>query len=310
MPTRRFTFREEIRRAAGLERPEVLCIRGRLQPDLHFVPIRCYSTTFVRRWPEATKATLKLLNATGEVVNTGPVSLVLPPDHEDSVPYEKATGYVALRNGADSVRLTVDGAVAWQREVLGAATLKIRLGRVTRTGKVAVAVRHSKAHDGAHLGVVLQWGKRKFRTVGVFEPSDRLELDLSEFPGSARSTLAIHYSNGMRSASAETASFALAPLAPEISIEDPALGARRSPFAPLDLMASVVDHQSNKVIEDNIEWLIDGEVVAHGRVLTVEVRYNPPDERKAVADACRISIARPGRNAPAPGCEWDDHDLG
>lgn len=314
MATTRLTIGDDVARV-GLHRPEILCVRGRLQPDLRFIPTRPYSTTWVRRWPDPDGIhELQLLGGDGEVLSIGNLSARVPVDHEGAPPYLKVTGYVALRDGARHVRLLARGVEAWRAEVPPPAELSVKLGRVTKAGKVTLGIECSRGGAGAHVGVVLAWGPRRFRTVGIFKPSSSLTLDLASFPGGRRCQLVVHYSNGLRSASARTKRFALAERPPEVAIVRPAHGSKLSPHAPLDLEASVNDPQTGPVPDDAVRWFVDGEEAGRGRVVTIaplspgrhEICARYPKGKRSAEDVAGVSVSRPKRGGPVPGYRWQD----
>jgi len=298
-------------------RPEVLCIRGRLQPDLNFVPVRCFSTWYVRHWPDPHETTeLQLLDGQGDMVAIGQVTVADPVHHEGKPSWKRIHGYVTLRDGATVVRLMVRGIEAWRADIPEAASVKVDLGRVTNAGRATVKVEHSRPGPGAFVAVVLKWGDRRFRTVGFYDPARSLTLNLSSLPGGRRCRLVVHYCNGLRSAGDQTKLFALNSVPAEVHVIEPEPGALRSPFAPVDLRASVVDPQRGPVPDDDVEWLLDGKVVATGRIVTLDplevgthqvtVRYGSGEV--AAEAGCSITIPRPRKDDPVPGCQWDDHD--
>lgn len=240
---------------------EYLCIRGWHGRDRRFHPLRSYSTTTVRRWPQGTDGyTVEILDAEGAVL------LREPADAEARWPCEpggdvtwKVVGYIALVDRAARVRLVGPEDVLYDVEIPEAPTIRLSwtARKVQRGDTISLTPTLSRpATDAAWLDLVLQWGERRYRTLGFYTPDTPIELNTRELPGGERCRLVLGYSNGVRSVSTATRWFELEPLPTKLTIDQPAASDVMRPWQPIELRGRIHDPQQPRQDDDALTWQV------------------------------------------------------
>lgn len=253
---------------------EVLLIRGSLDRAGRFTPQRSRSTTNVREWPvvESSDVVVELLGADGETLHRelaalSPVVDCAPGDARQF----RIEAYIQLRDDATDVQLRRGDLVLWRREIAEPARLKVKLGR-RKKDEIVVRSTFSAPGDEASMLVVYQWGEGRFQPVYVGPPDDTIEIDLAEMPGGEDCRFAVTYSNGMRSASDATDTFAVAKRGATVAIARPDAGAKIVAGTPLILEGAVLDRErpGGPRPDEEVVWLVDGEQVGRGLIASVD----------------------------------------
>ncbi len=253
---------------------EVLLIRGSLDRAGRFTPQRSRSTATVREWPvvESSDVLVELLDADGGTLHR---ELAAVTGMVDCAPGDarqfRLDAYIELRDDATAVQLRRGDLILWQREIAGPATLKVKLGR-RKKDEIVLRSTFSAAGDDASMLVVYQWGEGRFQPVYVGPPHETLEIDLAEMPGGEDCRFAVTYSNGMRSASTATDTFAVAKRGPTVSIARPEKSAKVVAGTPVILEGAVLDRErpGGPRPDEDVVWLVDGEPVGRGLITSVD----------------------------------------
>jgi hypothetical protein len=308
---------------------EVLVLRGYLDRAGMFTPLRMRSTPVVRSWPVVDKAArgslydvrAELLDEGGEVLHREPAKVTRLVDCAPGDPRQhQVLAYIGLRDDAASARLVRDDLVLWQEGIPEPAALELAVRRVT-TRKRAATLSFSfsrPATDDAHLMVVYEWGQGRFETCYLGPPQDRLDVDLTAWPGGDRCRFLATYSNGMRSAQAVSDFFEMPLVGPELSIVRPDPGERIRAGIPVILEGSVVDRErrGGPNADEELWWWVDGEPVGHGPISSVdalsegghvvELSYRPEGSEEERARSGVEVTAAAGRE-PLAG-DWPEWD--
>jgi hypothetical protein len=253
---------------------EVLLVRGYLDRAGQFTPGRSRSTTNVREWPvvESSDVVVELLDADDrtlhrELAAVTPVVDCAPGDARQF----RLDAYIELRDDARTVQLRRGDLVLWRREIAEPAKLRVKLGR-RKKDQIVLRSTFSAPGDDANMLVVYQWGEGRFQPVYVGPPEETLEIDLAEMPGGEDCRFAVTYSNGMRSASAATDTFAVARRGPTVSIARPEPEAKIVAGTPVILEGAVLDRErpGGPRPGEDVVWLVDGEQVGRGLIASVD----------------------------------------
>ena len=295
---------------------EVLLVRGSLDRAGRFTPGRSRSTTSVREWPvvESSDVVVELLDAGGKTLHRELASVrpVVDCAPGDAVQF-RLEAYIELRDDATGIQLRRDDLILWRSEIAEPAKLKVRLGR-RKKDEIVLRSTFSSAGDGANMLVVYKWGEGRFQPVYVGPPSETLKIDLTEMPGGEDCRLAVTYSNGMRSASAATDTFAVARRGPTVSIVGPKKNARVVAGTPVILEGCVLDRErpGGPRPDEDVVWLVDGERVGRGLIASVDGLAEGTHVVELVYEAepgtaDKVELA--ARTARAPTADaWDDWD--
>jgi hypothetical protein len=295
---------------------EALLIRGTLDRAGRFTPGRSRSTTNVREWPvvESSDVVAELLDADGEILHR---ELAEVRPNIDCAPGDarqfRLQVYIELREDATAVQLRRGDLVLWRSDIAGPARLKVKLGR-RRKDKIVVRSTFSEAGDNANMLVVYQWGEGRFQPVYAGPPQETLEIDLAEMPGGEDCRFAVTYSNGMRSASAATDTFAVARRGPSVTIVRPEKNAKIVAGTPVILEGGVLDRErrGGPRLSEDVVWLVDGAEAGRGLIASVDGLTEGAHEIELVYNAdpgasARVEVtARASRAAPAD--TWGDWD--
>lgn len=245
---------------------EVLVIRGRLDRGDAFVPGRCASTFYVRRWPEVGESAyvVELLDGAGRTVGREGAEVVEENRCDPGeAPRFRLTAYVPLRPEAATVQIRHDDRVLWRRAIPELPSLDARLAseRVSRDAPVRLGLRFSPPEDGAYVQVMYQWGEGRFASLDIRPPGDEIAVDLAARPGGDACRLVVIYSNGLRAAVAATPEFALEPLGPAVTIHQPPADAALVAGQPLILQGLVLDPEraAGARPREDLVWLVDGD---------------------------------------------------
>lgn len=311
------------------EAREVLVLRGRLDRGAgQFWPRRMRSTPVVRQWPvveasatEMPEVWAELLDDDEHVVHRerAKVSRLVDCAPGDPQQYD-VTAYIGLRPDAATVRLVRGDLLLWREPIAEEAGLEVALGRVTpRKRGATLSVRFSDpANERPHLTVIYQWGEGRFETIYLGPPQERLDLDLTEWPGGERCRFLATYSNGMRSAQAVAEWFELPPLGPSLTITRPGPDDQVIAGLPVTLEGGVVDRERRGGArpEEELWWSIDGEAVARGPLTSVdelaegahllELEYWPESAKEPAARVA-VEVRAVPAQAPQAG-DWPEWD--
>jgi hypothetical protein len=283
---------------------EYLLIRGLLNRADDFVPRRCGSTRFVRRWPraEGSDVFVETISHDGDVLRSAAAmvasTLVCAPGHESW----RVRGYVPLDPEAERVQLRRGRRVLWEARIPDAPTLRVALasppvrgnGATTmanaanrrrpapldgatpgfpggRPAGLAIETSEAAAPDLAFLTVVHRWSERGFRTVYIGPVVPRLDIPADRLPGGRGCRLIVTYSNGVRSVTAATKEFRLDPIGGVLSITRPKDGARFPQGSPVALEGLVQDPELPAGPRDpaRMLWTVDGRDAGSGAMASV-----------------------------------------
>jgi hypothetical protein len=300
---------------------EYLVINGYLDRAGRFTPRRCRSTPNVREWPviEESDVVAELLDADGGVLHRE-LAQVRPDidcDPGDAKRWSVLV-YIGLRPEAAAVRLRRDDVVLWTAEIPPAASLRVITprGRPDRRKRYVLGLRYSEPGEGAHVTVVYKWGERRFRSIYIGPPAEKLELDLREVPGGDKCRFVVDYSNGLRSAADATREFDLPPLGPSLVIARPARGDRALADTPILLEGHVDDPErpGGARPDEHLVWVVDDEEVGRGPSWSVDglgagrhrvtLRYETESKEPFESS---VDVRVVASKAP-PADSWEDWD--
>ncbi len=212
------------------------------------------------------KAMLELVSKSGEVLVQEAVAITAPPQcHTFESGYRFAEGRVPLLKGAAGLRL-VEGKTILHEQQIGVAP-EIRLDwqfrKVNRSKPVPLKLQLSKATDDALLFIGLEWERGRMIGLGVRKPAPTIQIDFGALPGGPECKLHVAYTSGLRTNRASTAPFALALPKTNGKILQPRTGGKYVSDQIIVLEADVTP--GDLVVDQSIEWHLDGRVVAVGR---------------------------------------------
>jgi hypothetical protein len=307
------------------DQPEMIAIRGWLDRLGQFSPLHCYSTRYVRQVPEPQTRdyVVELHDQAGAVLarRFARVEDVLNCGRGATESW-LVTAYIGLIDGAARVILLGDGLVLWQAPVPEVPTLAVRLEErtVSREHPVVLHLELSTPGDGAFVEVIYQWGEGMYQVLCVQDPSRHLTIDLTGRPGGDQCRFVLHYSNGLRSATATTALFSLPRLGPALTIVEPQDMLTLLPGQPLELAGQVVDDEDPASIDElqqKLSWWFDDAHIGNGPVAVVmkpspgkhriRLRYSGADRAEATGF---VLVERPKPGDPVPADEWPDLGKG
>lgn len=299
---------------------EVLVIRGRLDRAGRFTVGRCRSTPHVREWPviDHSDVIIELLDREMNVLHREPAGVhadvACAPGDAQSFRVE---GYIELRPDAAAVRLRRNDLVLWYRDIPEAPRAELAVSRGKRGRSVRMRLAMSDGGEGANMLVMYQWGARRFQPVYTGTPVERLDIDLSDMPGGEECRLLVTYSNGVRSVSMASETFALPLVGPTVTIVQPTPDTTVVAGTPVVLEGGVIDRErpGGPKLDDDLRWYVDGEPVGTGPITsidglaegghTIELVYvDASGDRRFVA-ASQL-VARRSKHPTAD--TWDDWD--
>lgn len=281
---------------------EYLMIRGRLNRADDFTPRRCGSTSFVRQWPraEGSDVFVETVSRDGDVLRSYPALVKSESVCASGRESWRLRGYVPLDAEAIRVRLRRAARVLWEERIPDAPTVRVTLDErpVRGGGTPASAKRRRKPNDEsggtpgfpggspavltfetsepaeperAYVTVVHRWSERGFRTVYIGPLTRTLDIPADRLPGGRDCRLIVIYSNGMRSATAATKPFALAPIHPVLRIMRPTDGSRLPSGVPITMEGLVQDpeHPSGPLDAARLVWTVDEREVGTGPLMSV-----------------------------------------
>jgi hypothetical protein len=299
---------------------EVLVIRGRLDRAGRFTVGRCRSTPHVREWPviDRKDVIVELLDREMNVLHREPAGvyadLTCSPGDAQSFRVE---GYIELRPDATAVRLRRNDLVLWYRDIPEAPQAELSVSRGKRGRTMLVRLATSDGGEGANMLVMYQWGARRFQPVYTGEPTTRLDIDLSEMPGGEECRLLVTYSNGLRSVSLASETFAMPLVGPSVTIVQPIPDTAVVAATPVVLEGGVIDRErlGGPNLDSDLIWLVDGEQVGNGPITsidglaegehTIELVYADPSRDQRFVAATQV-VSRRSKYATAD--DWDDWD--
>ena len=304
------------------KRPRYSVIAGSLDRAGRFTPRRSRSTTNVREWPvvESSDVVVELLNPDERVLHRelAQVTPDIDCDPGDAKRF-RLLAYIELRPDATAVRLRRDDLVLWQTEIPPAPRLRVTAPRARpdRKRPYELGLQMSEPYEGAFVTVVYQWGERRFQTIHIGPPTERLRLQVSELPGGTECRFVVGYSNGLRSAGAATRTFSLPLLGPSLTIARPASRDRVLADTPVQLEGHVTDPErpGGARPDEHLVWLVDGEEIGRGPLWSVDaldpgahdvtLRYEAKDP---IEETVRIRVTKPRVPTAQAWTEWDPTD--
>jgi hypothetical protein len=308
----------------------------------------------VREWPEPSQrdhgdVVGETVSSDGEVLRSEAASVVHEEVCAPGEPTWRVRVYVPLDERAVEVRLRRGERVLWSARIPERPEVRVRLRaapvrgaakeherppRRTRPddestpgfpgGEPAILdIEASDATDPelAFLTVVHRWGERRFSTVYIGPVERRLAISADRLPGGDACELLVIYSNGLRSATARTETFAVDPIGPVLTIVRPQTGAAFTEGMPIPLEGVVVDPENPSVATkgSTTTWLVDGEVVGTGLITSVDplpagshvvelVYGSRSTETEAARASARVRVTRSEATLPDAWEQIDPYD--
>jgi len=180
-------------------------------------------------------------------------------------------GHIALLPGAALLRISRGGRPLHERPILPAPTLRLEWPHreVTRKRGYPLELDCSPHGEGALIEVHLLTPDGRSRFMGAGTPKKRLTLRFDDLPGGGTCRLSVTYSNGMRSTTAVTGEFTLAPRKGRVVLLHPEADLTAPPWQPIPLQAGWragdgEGRSAERQALDGLVWELDGQAVERG----------------------------------------------
>jgi len=156
----------------------------------------------------------------------------------------------------------------------------------------------------AYFRVACLVGSRTF-PLAVLQDQNRLTADLSRVPGPGAAYISVMGGDGVRSAVVLSQSFQLPARPPVIVLLSPTDQRSYGFHEPITLSGAAMDTGGRNLPDQELEWLLDGQVTAQGKRAAVVTSATPGQHQVTLsAGGARQSVTITVRDQTASDLEW------